>query len=432
MSDRASLKLHVKRARQLQRRVQRIVREMSVEMRLVNKLWKKVDQSISCKETRTNTENRTRRKKARRTKASTSSSEASLGDDSQEAHVEKPDTPLARTDVYVKNDCVDAQMAWILKPEESDPSQIMCVVPGQAVVVRMHDGSEASALIRALDLGLSSHDSGVARITWYDESGVFEADDVVSLDCLQREHTNYSLYDNHVWSQNVHRTIYDPRSWLDRMGHTEVAAYMCWGWTRALAKTTGYPNMPAQTRQLFDCVINVALCMGLEINANETLKCALEPCLISPFRRLGMCYAVEWDNSPHRQCALCGITCGRYLYKLSFCKVSEDNMPSVKVIAGYTCAASCVLAYDCVSVLGRMYDYSRSDSDHRFCRVCMKIPKDEHGTPSVQKHLDMHTGRLLYIRGGTVDCLAEDDKDFDAKKYLYSKMHCKCNFRPRA
>ncbi|KAK3245802.1 hypothetical protein CYMTET_44623 [Cymbomonas tetramitiformis] len=375
-----------------------------------------------------------RRKRLRRSNSGGVRRDTSLGDDSEEAHVEEPESSSLRVDIYVEDDCADTQIAWILQADEKDPSRIMCVVPGQAVIVRMQDGSEASALIRALDRenedleSLGFDGSGVARITWYDESNVFEADDVVSLNCLQSEHTNHSLYDHHVWTHSVHRTIFDPSFWLDREHHTEVAAYMCWGWKRVHAKTDGYPNMPAQTRQLFDSVINVALSMGLELKANERMKRDLELCLLSPFRRLNM-YCVSQEKKSHAQCGLCGVTCSRTLYGLQFRKTTflQDTVSSVEVVAGYTCAASCVLAYECVSVLGRMYDYVSCDRDHRFCRTCMKIPKDERGAPSVQRHLDVYTGRLLYVRGGASDCLAEGDEDFDPKTYLKSKMACTCN-----
>ncbi|KAK3251058.1 hypothetical protein CYMTET_39602 [Cymbomonas tetramitiformis] len=116
--------------------------------------------------------------------------------------------------VTVTKDPNGAAFAWIIpndaEEDDSDTEGLrpMCIVPGQAIAVKMDTGENAYAVVRNFATK-NSCDEAFARITWYEE-GVLDQNDEISLRCVQSEMPADDRMYASEWVENAIRAIFDP------------------------------------------------------------------------------------------------------------------------------------------------------------------------------------------------------------------------------
>lgn len=295
---------------------------------------------------------------------------------------------------------------WIYRRDSDDrPTESMCVVAGQAVLIRMEDGSDSPALVKVVD-------EKEAVVVWPEllegSEEACEAGDAVPIESVQGE----PCFDAHMcgaaWNRNACRSIAHPRCWLVA-GDAEVGSYVPWGWSSYDRRTRSVATMPPLLRDLWTSVLQPALAMGVEVRADREMKGAVESHLLSPLRELRV---VEL-NSRGTECELCRRNCSRRIYRLSFTRHDPATIFSLHV--GCTCAAACALAYECVSLLHGEMGYAPKLGDPRFefCHRRSDLLRDD-----ARSVIELFSGRILSTRGGDRCNLREDDTDFDLVTYL--------------
>ncbi|KAK3255089.1 hypothetical protein CYMTET_35716 [Cymbomonas tetramitiformis] len=344
--------------------------------------------------------------------------------DSEEAHATTPTVTVTR-------DPHGASFAWIVPEDteeelETERVPSLCIVPGQAITVKMETGGNAFAVVREFATK-NNCDEAFARITWYEE-GVLDQHDEISLLTVQSEMpVDDNMYTSE-WAENAKKAVFDSVYWHFNDG-TDVGPHLSWGWDRKSRTLLGIPKyMPRDLRGLWDSVLHPALSMGLEICANETLKCKVETAIISPLRRLSIDKIQE-----ERTCQLCDTKCSNTIFRLGFwrtggssssgCRIAENVF---HIFAGYTCAASCVLAYDCMSTAPIISQCIPVHRSLRFCDICSIHRVESTKANSHLRVMETYIGRILRCRGGGVDCLAFDDARFDVRTFMNERSLCVC------
>ncbi|KAK3232590.1 hypothetical protein CYMTET_57048 [Cymbomonas tetramitiformis] len=309
--------------------------------------------------------------------------------------------------VQCRDDRDDRSLAvWIYKQTSTgQTTRSMCVVVEQAVFIRMDDGSDSPAMVKAVD-------DKTLRVVWPEQfDDVDDAHgfgDVVPIESVQGEPCGDARMHGPAWSRNACRAIAHPRCWLIT-GDSEVGCYIPWGWSNFDRADFGSATMPSVLRNLWSSVLQPALAMGVEVRADRDLKRVIESCVLSPLREL----RVDALDSNGTMCELCKRVCSKQIYKLSFARREPATVFETRL--GRTCAASCALAYECVSLLFKHMDRAPVLGDARFafCRRRLRPIHDDSW-----RIVELFSGRILTTRGGGRCNLRDGDTDFTPQEYL--------------
>ncbi|KAK3284454.1 hypothetical protein CYMTET_7898 [Cymbomonas tetramitiformis] len=301
-----------------------------------------------------------------------------------------------------------ALAVWIHQRSSTDRlRRSMCVVVDQAVLVQLEDGSDSPARIRAVN-------AETARVLWPEQlDGAGEAretGDTVPIESVQGEPCVDGSMHGPAWGRNASRAVAHPRCWFVT-GDSEVGCYVPWGWSNFDRADSGSAPLPSLLRNLWTSVLSPALDMGVEVRADRGLKRAIESHILSPLRELRV-DALESDGT---ECELCKRACSKRIFKLSFARREPAAVFGARL--GRTCAATCALAYECVTLLYRHMQRAPLPGESRF-ELCSR--RRDLGYDNSWRIIDLFSGRILTARGGDRCNLRDDDADFDVTDYLKS------------
>ncbi|KAK3246118.1 hypothetical protein CYMTET_44339 [Cymbomonas tetramitiformis] len=316
----------------------------------------------------------------------------------------------------------DRDTLWILPKHEpravTKTGREMCVVSGQVVVVHMQNEPDAMALVVDVASGL------FLKVIWY-EGEQLGAADRIDWRCIQQSCPSEAWRYGELWFKNAEKALFDADCWYTQGKSIEIGCHASWRWNRRAIKQFGFPTtMPTLTRRLWDSVLTPALSMGLEMRANETLKELVEILLLSPVRRLVVTTSkIARGTGECQRCDLCKTVCSRNLYKLAFKRkfdcVHDYKHREVAINVGSNCAASCVLAYDCISLASIALGYTSAERSRRYCPVCHRMKGTDY-----DKLVETYSGRIMRCRGAEVECLAAEDSQFRVSDYLKERANC--------